>query len=175
MIISKHGREWIVHRDGRVERVAFTDRRGTHHPRRMMAQMITKDGYLRIYGAVDNRRFGMLVHRLLAECFIPPVAGADQVNHKDGNKTNNALDNLEWVTPQGNSRHAVGMGLTVPPSSGPGELSRAAKLTAAQVAVIKRRLLNGEQYRKIAPDYGVSAGTIAHIKYRKTWVEVQPA
>ena len=45
------------------------------------------------------------VHRLLAEAFIPRVEGKDCVNHIDGNRRNNDLSNLEWCTPQENTRH----------------------------------------------------------------------
>lgn len=175
MIITKYGRTFYVHRDGRIESAPHTDRRGATHRRRLLTHVVSAQGYPCVYTSIDGKRFGLLVHRLMAECFIPAVDGANQVNHKDGVKTNFALENLEWVTSKGNARHAIENGLTIPPASGPGELSRAAKLTAAEVAAIKRRLLNGEAYRKIAADYGVSAGTVGHIKYGKTWTEVLSA
>ena len=49
------------------------------------------------------------------------------------------------------------------------------KLTANQVAVIRRRLLNGEPQRHIAKDYGVTRGAINAISQRQTWVEIDPA
>lgn len=52
-----------------------------------------------------------LLHRLLAELFIPRVEGKPYVNHIDGNKNNYSLDNLEWVTSSENMRHAVANGL----------------------------------------------------------------
>lgn len=50
------------------------------------------------------------IHRLMADCFKLPGEG-NEINHIDGNKTNNKRDNLEWVTHQANMDHAWGLGL----------------------------------------------------------------
>lgn len=52
-----------------------------------------------------------LVHRLKAIVFIPNIENKEQVNHIDGNKSNNDLSNLEWVTRSENMRHAYRIGL----------------------------------------------------------------
>jgi len=64
-------------------------------------------GYLRV--ELSGKKY--LLHRLLATAFIPNPDAKPQVNHKDGNKTNNRLDNLEWVTRSENQEHAYAAGL----------------------------------------------------------------
>jgi hypothetical protein len=53
-----------------------------------------------------------LIHRLIAEVFIPNVDNKPQINHRDGNKLNNNIDNLEWATPKENCEHRERFGLT---------------------------------------------------------------
>lgn len=62
----------------------------------------------------DNVAKSVFIHRLVAEQFIERKPGYDFVNHIDGNKHNNCVENLEWVTPKGNKMHAIYTGLDVP-------------------------------------------------------------
>lgn len=67
-----------------------------------------KAGYkfVHLYRGENMTRKNMFVHRAVAETFIPNPKKKTQVNHKDGNKGNNRVENLEWVTPSENMRHA---------------------------------------------------------------------
>lgn len=73
--------------------------------KKIMKQQTSNDGYKIIQLAEKNKRQTFLVHRLVAMHFIPRIDGKDYVNHKDGNKVNNHVDNLEWVTNSENMYH----------------------------------------------------------------------
>ena len=77
--------------------------------------IILKGGNQVGYRTYSLRKDGVqsqhLGHRLIAETFIPNLENKPQVNHKDGNKANNAVSNLEWVTRSENSKHAYVNGL----------------------------------------------------------------
>lgn len=67
----------------------------------------TKKGYL----CIELKGKSLRVHRLVATAFLPKVKGKNQVNHIDGNKQNNRIDNLEWCDNRENQKHAYKIGL----------------------------------------------------------------
>lgn len=67
-------------------------------------------GYLRVTLWKPSKQ-RWLLHRLVAECFLEKVEGKTFVNHIDGDKTNNEVSNLEWVTQSENEKHAFSTGL----------------------------------------------------------------
>ena len=80
---------------------------------------IDKYGYLKTDLYKDGKRSTKRISRLVAEAFIPNPANKPEVNHKDGNKLNNNVDNLEWATKSENMLHAYRTGLAKPhPSYG---------------------------------------------------------
>lgn len=68
---------------------------------------VNKRGYEIVNLMINGERVGLAVHTGVARAFCDGFAENLQVNHKDGNKRNNSADNLEWVTPKENVRHAI--------------------------------------------------------------------
>jgi len=107
------------------------------------------------------------VHKLVATHFIENPDNLPQVNHKDGIKSNNAANNLEWCTAYHNIHHAMENNLNPPRR---GEQVKTSKLTDVGVIEIKRllkstRLLN----REIASLFNVGVKAINNISAGKTW------
>lgn len=71
-------------------------------------------GYLQVCLTKDGKSKTYTVHRLVAKAFLPNLKNKKQVNHIDGNKENNSIDNLEWVTSSENNKHAFITGLNKP-------------------------------------------------------------
>ncbi len=90
------------------------------------------------------------VHRIIASTFIRPPLHDEQVNHIDGIKTNNCVNNLEWCTPKENTTHSIGAGLFAP-----------RKLSSTDIEKIKKRVKSGEKQIDVARDYAVTPTCIS--------------
>ena len=111
------------------------------------------NGYKSVNLVQDNdfryRRY--YIHRLVLETFTSGHEGYQtDVNHLDGDKSNNRLENLEWCTRSENNYHAYNNGLHVC-----GETHPQAKYSAELIATIKERLMNGERVCDLSREYGI--------------------
>ena len=123
------------------------------------------EGYLQVILMIDKQRKAFLIHRLVALTFIEKQEGKPFINHKDCNKMNNHIDNLEWCSGKENALHASRMGRLCPSY---GEKNGRAKLKFFQVEKIR-----GEKktYKQLATEYGVSINTIYKIKNNVSWIK----
>lgn len=95
---------------GRVRSLDRVVRNGRRRKGKMLKLLINKEGYYYVVlrnGAENSKK--ERVHRLVANAFIENTKNATQVNHKDENKKNNNVDNLEWCTPKYNTNYGTGI------------------------------------------------------------------
>lgn len=121
------------------------------------------------YPSVDLCRAGikrtLLVHRLVATAFLGQPAAGQIVNHRNGDRQNNRVENLEWTSSSGNVQHSYDIGL----SDARGERNGAAKLTNEAVLAIRA---SSERAPTLAARLGVSRSTVRAIRARRTWAHL---
>lgn len=123
---------------------------------------------VRIYADGDVKT--KMVHRLVAETFLPNPENKPQINHIDGNRQNNCLSNLEWCNQSENQLHAFRLGLQV---SKKGEDNHLSRLLAEEVLIIKELLETNEfSGPDIAKLFGVQPQLISKINRGRRWSEV---
>lgn len=107
------------------------------------------------------------VHRLVAITFIPNPLNLPEVNHKNGIKSDNRLDNLEWCDKAFNERHASDNNLKLK-----GSKHKMAILDENQVFEIRKEIAAGVKQKLIALRFGVSVPTISSIKHKRNWSHI---
>ena len=108
-------------------------------------------------------------HRLLAECFIPNPSSYDQINHINGIRDDNRLENLEWCNSSHNQKHAYRTGLHKPMV---GEINHRAKLSNVDVKIIRECIKNGFKGTDIARYFNVRPTTISMLKRGENWAGI---
>lgn len=165
--------KWIKDYEGFYQ-ISNFGRAKSFNPRytkpRILTPVLHKNGYLHICLRRNSKSKNFSIHRLVAEAFIPNPENKLTVNHKDGNKFNNCVENLEWATSSENSRHAIEIGIQKV-----GEERFGAKLTEDQVREIRKIYIRGnEEYGApaLARKYGVHSGTIYNVLHGNNYKNV---
>lgn len=158
--------EYSVSKDGRV----------LSHPKRcsnvfgkILKQYINHTGYHSVV-LQNGYKVKHMVHVLVAKAFIPNPENKPQVNHKDGNKSNNCVENLEWVTASENIHHAFKTGLRKPTH---GTINGMSKLNDEVVRSIRAEYKSGTiSQEKLGVKYGVSQTCIHKVVTGKRWTTI---
>lgn len=129
-------------------------------------------GYCKVSLYEDHHYIDKKIHCLVAIYFIPNPENKPEVNHIDGNKLNNCVENLEWVTPKENIRHAHIMGL-MHSNVLKGENHYFSKLTEKQVLQIRELYIPKVMSAgKLAKLFNISKSTIKDILKRRSWIHI---
>lgn len=143
---------------------------------RIMKPAFDNSGYLRTMLKDVNGKYNTVkIHRIVAETFILNPDNKPQINHKNGIKHDNRVENLEWVTISENLKHSYAIGN----SSVKGELNPATSLKDYQIIEIRNKYTYGRKggkpkegdisKRMLAEEYGVGIHVIKMIVTGKTW------
>lgn len=142
--------------------------------REVIKSSLNHKGYPHV--CLENKKT-KTVHRIVAETFIPNPENKPQVNHIDGNKQNNNVDNLEWVTNKENAIHAVRIGLRTESDKKislamSGSKNHRAKLTEAEAKQIKD-LCETNTNKQIAELFPVGPTIVSMIRHNKIWKHIK--
>lgn len=127
-----------------------------------------KTGYCFVSICHDGRIITASVHRLVATTFIPNPLNKPQVNHKNGIKTDNRVENLEWNTISENQKHSIRTGLR----TAKGVKNSQAQLDELSVRVIREAVAANCKKSDIARYFKVSPATITDIYTRRSWPHI---
>lgn len=96
-----------VSSEGKIKSLERVDRKGRIVRERIMHTHYDAQGYVHVKLNKDAKQYTKYVHRLVAQAFIPNPENKETVNHKDENKANNTLENLEWMTMKENANYGT--------------------------------------------------------------------
>lgn len=100
-------KDYVIHEDGKI---------WSNKSNKFLKPLLNNGtGYMHVALRIDGKTINFQIHRLVAQKFHPNPENKREVNHKDGDKTNNHVDNLEWNTSSENQKHGLEMGLCKPP------------------------------------------------------------
>ncbi len=146
------------------QQVVYSDGRVYNYPEKIL-KLSNSRGYSSVHLYQNGvRSHGQPVHRLVATAFIPNPENKITVNHKDGNKKNNHIDNLEWASYKENNNHAINTGLHKgTPTS---YKSKLAKLSKEERLDVLKNCVKGSKVYNIkyfAEKYKVSTTCVSSI------------
>lgn len=129
----------------------------------------TGNGYPTVTLYKEGKGIKNYCHRLVAQAFLDNPHGKRTVNHKNGVRTDNRLENLEWMSYSENIRHAIDTGLNVPRK---GSQFTNTRFSEPDVFLLKKMMKAGISIQKLSPIYGVKDYVLANIRAGRRWKHI---
>lgn len=133
---------------------------------RYLRQVVQANGYCQVTLCQDGKRSNFLVHRLIAIAFIPNPQDKPTVNHINGNKQDNSLVNLEWMTQQEQVHHSILTGLRY------GTRNPDRSLDDEKAHQVCKLIADSWRNKDIAEAIGIDQQIVANIRYGKDYQEI---
>jgi hypothetical protein len=133
---------------------------------KVLKPFLNRRKYLEVNLFKNSKSIPKIIHRLIAKAFLNNTENKPQVNHKDGNKLNNSISNLEWFTNSENQKHAYKLGLQ---PSRAGENNNKAKITDKDVTLLKQLYNSGSTIIEVSNSMNINVSIIRQIIYGKSW------
>jgi DNA-binding transcriptional regulator YiaG len=133
---------------------------------RYISQRISPAGYCHVNLSIGGKCKTFAVHRLIASVYIPNPLNLPVINHLDGNKENNSINNLEWCSHKDNVQHAEKTGLT---HHAKGKRCKHGHFVISDILKIRELYKQGLSQYKIASMYNVSRSAIQQILNYSTY------
>lgn len=153
-----------------LDRFVKTSKSGKKFVKGRLLKPVAVKGYSIVSLCLNGHQVEKKIHRLVANAFLDNPFELPQVNHLDGNKTNNNVSNLEFCSPLHNVKHAFDTGLC---DRSIAQRHYGAKLKNSDIPIIRSRLSSNESPTSIAKDYSIGRHIIYKIKYGKSWESVK--
>lgn len=148
----------------------FVDTEGNVYRNGKKLKGSMRNGYIRLDSSYNNKRIQYSIHRLVAELYIPNPENKPEVNHINGVKTDNRVDNLEWVSSTENMKHAYKLGLKKVLN---GDSNGNSKLNEKQIAEIRQKYTPRKYSTyKLAKEYNVSQSVVFYIIKNIMWKHI---
>lgn len=162
----------IIGYDGRYEASNLGRIRSSQWGRYRILRPATQNGgYKYVNLHQDRKGYARTVHRLVFEAFNGKLPKKIEVNHKDGDKANNRLSNLDQMTRSENLLHRIHV-LGIVPEGAKGEAHYAARFTEQDVLDIRVHFDAGMHPKAIASIYSCTQSAIRHIGKRRSWTHI---
>jgi len=160
---------YLISSLGRVKSLPRVKVRSNGRPHtikeRILKPALDSSGYLRVALSKDRKLTTLKIHRIVAEHFYT-IEVNKEVNHIDGDKTNNSVENLEWVTRSENVKHAFDIGLA---NSMRGSNNPTSKIDELTALTVKTFIESKYKLKYISDKLGISYNIVKDISRKRTW------